>query len=214
MKILVTDAVGLIGSKLVEKLRSDGHEPLEALEGAQVVVDVSDAPARDPLPAGVAHHVLLSVVGADPVKLAREEVVKTGPVPYTILRATQCFEEIARLAGSKAAVRLPPVLVQPVAADDVASALADVALGSPLNDIVELAGPDVFRLDDLAREASAELGDRSLLPGDDARIGLTRFEDWISQSTPNHHNREELPCSPPSRPPSSTTWRSAPELTA
>jgi uncharacterized protein YbjT (DUF2867 family) len=198
MKIVVIGAGGLIGSKLVEKLRSDGHEPLEALKGAQVVVDASNEPARNPLPAGVVHHVLLSVVGADPVKLAREEVVKTGPVPYTILRATQCFEEIARLAGSKTALRQPGALVQPVAANDVASALADIALGSPLNDTVELAGPDVFRLDELALEASAELGDRSLLPGDDARIASTHFKDWLSQSATNHHNRKELPCSPPS----------------
>jgi uncharacterized protein YbjT (DUF2867 family) len=220
MKIVVIGGSGLIGSKLVERLRRDGHEPVaEALEGAQVVVDVSDAPASEQptvlaaeAAAGVRHHVLLSVVGADRLpesgyfraKVAQEEVVKAGPVPYTVLRATQFFELIGRIADSSAddeTVLLPPALVQPEAADDVASALADIAVGSPLNDTVELAGPEAFRLDELARrvlEASgdprqvttdvharyfgAELDDRSLTPGDDARIASTRFEDWLSRS--------------------------------
>jgi uncharacterized protein YbjT (DUF2867 family) len=220
MKIVVIGGTGLIGAKLVEKLRRDGHEPVvEAREGAQVVVDVSDTPAADePMvlaheaAAGVGHHVLLSVVGADRLpesgyfraKVAQEEVVKAGPVPYTVLRATQFFELIGRIADSSAddeTVVLPPALVQPEAADDVAGALADIAVGSPLNDTVELAGPEAFRLDELARrvlEASgdprqvttdvharyfgAELDDRSLTPGDDARIASTRFEDWLSRS--------------------------------
>jgi uncharacterized protein YbjT (DUF2867 family) len=249
MKIVVIGGTGLIGSKLVEKLRPDGHDPLaaaletgvdlltgeglaEALEGAQVVVDVANAPAWDDAAvldffetssrnllaaetgAGVGHHVALSVVGADRLaaesgymraKIAQEELVKAGPIPYTIVRATQFFEFIGRIAESGAdgdTIRLSPALVQPEAADDVVGTLADVAVGSPLNDTVELAGPEAFRLDELARrvlEASddrrqvtsdvharyfgAELNDRSLTPGDDARIAPTRFDDWLSQST-------------------------------
>jgi uncharacterized protein YbjT (DUF2867 family) len=247
MKIVVIGGSGLIGSKLVNKLRQDGHDPLaaspdtdvdtitgeglvEALEGAQVVVDVGNAPASEDAAvldffqtssrnllsaeaaAGVGHHVTLSVVGTDRLpesgylraKVAQEEVVKTGPVPYTILRATQFFEFIGRIADSSIdgdTVRLPPALVQPEAADDVASTLADLAVGAPLNDTVELAGPEIFRLDELARRVlkarddrrqvtadvharyfGAELDDRSLTPGDDARIAPTRVEDWLSQS--------------------------------
>ena len=247
MKIVVIGGTGLIGSKLVEQLRKDGHEPLaaspdtgvntltgeglaEALEGAQVVVDVANAPAWDDAAvldffqtssrnliaaetaAGVGHHVTLSVVGADRLpesgyfraKAAQEDLVKAGPIPYTIVRATQFFEFIGRIADSSTdgnTVRLPPALVQPEAADDVASTLADVAVGAPLNDTVELAGPEAFRLDELARSLlsasddprqvtadvharyfGAELDDQSLTPGDDARIASTRFEDWLSQS--------------------------------
>jgi uncharacterized protein YbjT (DUF2867 family) len=247
MKIVVIGGTGLIGSKLVEKLLKSGHEPLaaspdsgvnaltgeglaEALDGAQVVVDVANAPAWEDAAVldffetashnllaaetanGVGHHVTLSVVGADRLpesgymraKVAQEEVVKAGPVPYTIVRATQFFEFIGRIADSSAdgdTVRLSPALVQPEAADDVASTLADVAIGAPLNDTVELAGPEAFRLDDLARRVlkakddqrqvtadvharyfGAELDDRSLTPGEDARIASIRFEDWLSQS--------------------------------
>ena len=247
MKIVVIGGTGLIGSKLVENLRKGGHEPLaaspdtgvnaltgeglaEALEGAQVVVDVANAPAwedaavldffqtatRNVLAAeaaaGVGHHVTLSIVGTDRLpesgyfraKVAQEELVKAGPVPYTIIRATQFFEFIGRIADSNAdgdTIRISPALVQPEAADDVASTLADVAVGAPLNDTVELAGPEAFRLDELARRLlkarddrrqvtadvharyfGAELDDQSLTPGDDARIAPTRFEDWLSQS--------------------------------
>jgi uncharacterized protein YbjT (DUF2867 family) len=130
--------------------------------------------------------------------------VKAGPVPYTIVRATQFFEFIGRIADSSTdggTVRLPPALVQPEAADDVASTLADVAVGAPLNDTVELAGPEAFPLVELARRVlragddrrrviadvharyfGAELDDRSLAAGDDARIASTRFEDWLGQS--------------------------------
>ena len=248
MKIVVIGGTGLIGSKLVENLRKDGHEALpaspdtgvnaltgeglaEALEGAQVMVDVANAPAWDDAAvldffetssrnvlaaeaaAGVGHHVTLSVVGIDRLpesgyfraKLAQEQLVKAGPIPYTIVRATQFFEFIARIADSSTdgdTVRLSPALVQPESADDVASTLADVAVGTPLNDTVELAGPEAFRLDELARRVltasgdrrqvtadvharyfGAELDDRSLTPGDDARIAPTRFEDWLSRSS-------------------------------
>jgi uncharacterized protein YbjT (DUF2867 family) len=247
MKIVVIGGTGLIGSKLVDKLRKDGHEPLaasldtgvdmltgqglaEALEGAQVVVDVANAPAWDDAAVldffqtssrhllaaetavGVSHHVTLSVVGVDRLpesgyfraKVAQEQLVEAGPIPYTIVRATQFFEFIGRIADSSTdgnVVRLAPVLVQPEAADDVATTLADVAVGAPLNDIVELAGPEAFRLDELAarvlqarddrrevtadvhaRYFGAELDDRSLTPDDGARIASTRFEDWLGQS--------------------------------
>ena len=161
--------------------------------------------------ARVGHHVMLSIVGTDRLpqssyfraKAAQEEVVRGGPVPYTILRATQLFEFTGRIADSSTdgdTVRLPPLFVQPEAADDVASTLTDLAVGSPLNDTVELAGPEVFRLDDLARRVlkarddprqvktdvharcCGALDNRSLIPGDDARIASTRLEDWLSQS--------------------------------
>jgi uncharacterized protein YbjT (DUF2867 family) len=246
MKIVVIGGTGLIGSKLVEKLRRAGHEPLaaspdsgvdtytgegveQALEGAQVVVDVANAPAWDDAAvldffqttsrnlldaeagSGVRHHVALSVVGADRLpdsgyfraKLAQEQVVKAASVPYTILRATQFFEFLGRIADSGTegdTVHLPPVLVQPEAADDVAAALADIAVSEPLNDIVELAGPKAFPFDELirrllraendsrrviadvhARYFGAELSERSLTPGDNPRIAPTHFEDWLLQ---------------------------------
>jgi uncharacterized protein YbjT (DUF2867 family) len=248
MRIVVIGGSGLIGSRLVEKLREAGHDPLpaspdsgvdtlsgegleEALEGARVVVDVSNAPAWDDAAvldffqtssrnllaaetsAGVSHHVALSVVGTDRLpesgyfraKLAQEEAVKAGSVPYTILRATQFFEFIGRIADSSTegdTVRLAPVFVQPEAADDVAAALAEIAASPPVNGIVELAGPEQFRLDELARRVLWAKGDRrevigdvharyfgteltyySLTPGSDARIAPTHFEDWLSQST-------------------------------
>jgi uncharacterized protein YbjT (DUF2867 family) len=248
MKIVVIGGTGLIGSKLVGKLRDAGHEPLpaspdtgvdtitgeglaEALEGAHVVVDVANAPAWEDAAvmdffrtstrnlltaeaaAGIRHHVALSVVGTDRLpdsgyfraKVAQEETVKAGSVPYTILRATQFFEFIGRIADSNTdaqnTVHLAPVLVQPESADDVAAALADVAMSAPVNGIVELAGPERFRLDELARRLliarhdprqvradahalyfGAELHDHSLTPGSDARIAATRFDDWLSAS--------------------------------
>jgi uncharacterized protein YbjT (DUF2867 family) len=247
MRIVVIGGSGLIGSKLVEKLRESGHEPIsaspesgvdvltgeglaEALGGAEVVVDVANAPVWDDAAvldffqtssrhilaaetaAGVKHHVVLSVVGADRLpdsgylraKLAQEETVKAGSVPYTILRATQFFEFIGRIADSSTdgdTVRLAPVFVQPESADDVAAALADVAVSEPVNGIVELAGPEQFRLDEVARRVlrarndarpvtadvharyfGAELHDHSLTPGRNARIAPTRLEDWLSRS--------------------------------
>jgi uncharacterized protein YbjT (DUF2867 family) len=247
MKIVVIGGTGLIGSKLVMKLSEAGHEAIaaspdtgvdtltgeglaEALEGAEVVVDVANAPAWDDAAvlnffqttsrnvvaaetdAGVKHHVVLSVVGTDRLqdsgyfraKLAQEETVKSGTLPYTILRATQFFEFIGRIADSSSdgeTIRLPSVLIQPEAADDVAAALADVAVSLPLNDTIELAGPEQYRLDELARRVlaanndprpvtadpharyfGAELDDRSLTPGDNPRIAPTRFEDWLSRS--------------------------------
>jgi uncharacterized protein YbjT (DUF2867 family) len=247
MKIVVIGGSGLIGSKLVEQLSEAGHEPLpaspdsgvdtltgeglaEALEGARVVVDVSNAPVLDDAAvhffqtstrnivaeetaAGVSHHVVLSIVGTDRLpdsgyyraKLAQEEAVKSGAVPYTILRATQFFEFIGRIADANTdgeTVRLPPVLVQPEAADDVAATLAEIAVSGPVNAIVELAGPEQFRLDELARRVlganndprrvttdagaryfGAELDDHSLTPGTNPRVAPTRFEDWLRESS-------------------------------
>jgi uncharacterized protein YbjT (DUF2867 family) len=247
MKIVVIGGTGLIGSKLVQKLRDAGHDALpaspdtgvntitgqgltDALEGAQVVVDVANAPNWEDAAvldffqtssrnivsaeaaAGVSHHVALSVVGADRLaengymraKVAQEETVAAGPVPYTILRAAQFFEFIGRIADSSMngeSVYLPPVFVQPESADDVAATLADVAVNEPVNGIVELAGPEEFRLDELVRAFlsansdprrvtvdiqapyfGAELEYFSLTPGGNARIAPTHFEDWLSQS--------------------------------
>jgi uncharacterized protein YbjT (DUF2867 family) len=248
MKIVVIGGTGLIGSRLVSRLREAGHDAVsaapefgvdtytgkgleQALEGTQVVFDVSNAPvwedgavldffrttARNILAVetvtGVGHHVLLSIVGTDRLpesgyyraKLAQEEAVRAASVPYTILRATQFFEFLGRIADSNTigdTVRLPPVQVQPEAADDVADALVEIALSPPANGIVELAGPEPFRLDELARRVlaangdrrlvipdararyfGAELDDRSLTPGNMPRIAPTRFEDWLASST-------------------------------
>jgi uncharacterized protein YbjT (DUF2867 family) len=254
MKIVVIGGSGLIGTKLVKKLREGGEDAVaaspasgvdtltgvglaEVLEGAQVVVDVSNSPsfedaavleffeasARNLLAAeaaaGVGHHVALSVVGADRLpdsgymraKVAQEAAIKAAAVPYTILRATQFFEFIGRIADGSTdgdTVRLSPALMQPVAADDVAAALAVAAVGRPVNGTVELAGPEPLRLDELARRVlsanrdarhvttdvharyfGAEVNDQSLTPGDGPRIGPTRFEDWLSQSTPEGGKR-------------------------
>ena len=207
-----------------------GEGLAEALEGAAVVVDLANAPVWDDaavldffqttsrnvltaeVAAGVKHHVVLSVVGADRLpdsgylraKLAQEETAKTGSVPYTILRATQFFEFIGRIVDSSVdgdTVHLAPVYVQPESADDVAAALAEIAVSEPVNGIVELGGPEQFRLDELARRVlranndprvvtadvharyfGAELADHSLTPGSDARIAPTRFEEWLSHS--------------------------------
>jgi uncharacterized protein YbjT (DUF2867 family) len=249
MKIVIIGGTGLIGSKLVEKLGEAGHEPLaaspdtgvntitgeglaEALEGADIVVDVANAPnwddaavldffltsTRNTLAAGAAagvkHHVVLSVVGADRLpesgymraKVAQEDAVKAGSVPYSILRASQFFEFIGRIVDSGStgeAIHLPSAFVQPESADDVASTLADVTVNAPVNGIVELGGPEQFRMDELARRFldahhdarlvetddnalyfGAVLQAHSLTPGPDARIAPTRFEDWLSQSVP------------------------------
>ena len=249
MKIVVIGGTGLIGSKLVEKLRQAGHEALpaspdtgvntitgeglaEALEGAQVVVDVVNAPEWDDAAvmdffktssrnvlaaetdAGIKHHVALSIVGADRLpdsgyfraKIAQEDTVKGGSVPYTILRATQFFEFIGRIADSSTdgdTVRLAPVFIQPESADDVAATLAEIAVNQPVNGFVELGGPEQFRLDELAervlsakndprhvtadmnaRYFGAELDSYSLTPENNVRIAPTRFEDWLSQSEP------------------------------
>jgi uncharacterized protein YbjT (DUF2867 family) len=167
--------------------------------------------------ADVGHHVALSVVGTEPLsqsggiggyfraKLAQEKLIKDSSIPYSIVHATQFFEFVKSIADSATdgnRVRLAPVLIQPMAADDVASAVGRVATGSPLNGTVEVAGPEQFRLDELIRQDlsarhdprevitdphagyfGAELSERTLVPADDARLGETRFQDWLSRPT-------------------------------
>ena len=209
-----------------------GEGLAEVLKGASVVVDVSNSPSCEEeavmeffktstrnlltyeAAAGVGHHVALSVVGTDRLsesgyfraKVAQEKLIKASSIPYSIVRATQFFEFIGRIADGSTdgdMVRLSPALMQPVAADDVAGAVADVAVGTPVNGTVELAGPEPLRLDELARRVlsakqdprqvtadvharyfGAEVNDQSLTPGDDPRIAPTRFEDWLSRSLP------------------------------
>ncbi|MGB8341822.1 MAG: SDR family oxidoreductase [Chthoniobacterales bacterium] len=249
MKIVVIGGTGLIGTKLVNNLRLRDQEVVaaspssgvntvtreglaEALEGAQVVVDVANAPSwedkavldffetsgRNLLSAeatsGVGHHVALSVVGTDRLltsgyfraKMAQENLIKASRIPCTIVRATQFFEfvgSIAQFAREGTTVRLPSALMQPIAAEDVAAALADVAFAEPLNDTVEIAGPDPIRMDELVRrflsttddprkvvtDANAlyygiKVNDQSLVPGDNPRLGSTHFAEWLSHSTP------------------------------
>jgi uncharacterized protein YbjT (DUF2867 family) len=243
MKIVVIGGSGLIGSKLVSKLDEHGHEAVPAspntgvntltgegladvLAGAEVVVDVSNAPSfedaavfaffdtstRNLLAAEAAagHHVALSVVGTERLtesgyfraKLAQEQLIAESSIPYSIVRATQFFEFLDRIAADATdgdTVRLPPVLFQPMAADDVAGALGRVAVGAPVDGIVEIAGPDEFRLDELIRERLGSddpravvadpdasyfgitPGERTLLPGDDAQLAETSYEHWLSQ---------------------------------
>jgi uncharacterized protein YbjT (DUF2867 family) len=193
-----------------------------------VVVDVSNAPSWDDnavlaffetsarnlsaaeAAAGVGHHVALSVVGTDRLlasgyfraKLAQEKQIKASPIPYTIVRATQFFEFVGGIAQSATegqTVRVPPVLMQPIASDDVAAAVADAALSEPSNGTVEVAGPEPMRQDDLVRwflNATGDartvitdpealyfgiaVNDQSLTPGNRPRLGRTRFEDWLS----------------------------------
>jgi uncharacterized protein YbjT (DUF2867 family) len=249
MTIVVIGGSGLIGSKLVNNLRRQGHEVVaaspssgvntltgeglaDALAGARVVVDVANSPSfedkavleffetsgRNLLAAekaaGVGHHVALSVVGADRLpnsgymraKVAQENLIKASKIPYTIVRATQFFEFVSGIAQSATegqTVRLPPALMQPVVSDDVAAALADIAVAEPLNGTVELAGPEPIRMDELvrrflsakrdartvttdahARYFGTELNDQSLTPGANPRIGPTRFEKWLGHSVP------------------------------
>jgi uncharacterized protein YbjT (DUF2867 family) len=207
-----------------------GEGLAEALKGASVVVDVSNSPSwedaavlkffetstRNLLTSeaatGVGHHVALSVVGTDRLsesgyfraKIAQEKLIKESSIPYSIVHATQFFEFLKGLAdistdGNK--VRLAPVLFQPMAADDVASAIARIAVGPPVNGIVEIAGPEQFRLDDLVRRrlaalkdpreviadpkalySGAKVSEKTLVPGNNARLGQTSFETWLTQS--------------------------------
>ena len=245
MKIVIIGGTGLIGSKVVRKLREQGNDAVpaspdtgvntltgdglaEVLKGAAVVVDVSNSPSfedaavlhffqtstanllKTEAAAGVRHHIALSVVGTDRLsesgymraKIAQEKLIEGSSIPYSIVHATQFFEFIKSIADAATqgdTVRLAPVLIQPMAAEDVATAVAGVAVGAPLNDIVEVAGPEQFRLDEIvrryltarddprsviadphARYYGAELGERTLVP-DNATIGETRFEDWLSR---------------------------------
>jgi len=249
MKIVVIGGSGLIGSRVVNNLRQRGHEVLaaspasgvntvtgeglaDALKGAQVVVDVSNAPSwedkavleffetagRNLLAAEAAarvkHHVALSVVGTERLlasgymraKMAQEKLIKGSQIPYTIVRATQFFEfagGIAKNATEGATVRLPSALMQPIAADDVAALLADIAIGEPKNDMLEIAGPEQIPQDELVRRFLSATGDarkvitdaharyygvevnnQSLVPGPNPRLGSIRFAQWLSGNTP------------------------------
>jgi len=246
MKLVVIGGTGLVGSRVVAKLREQRHDVVAAspdtgvntltgegladvLQGASVVIDVSNSPSFEEAAAlnffttstrnilkfatvaAVAHYVALSVVGTERMpdspylraKNSQETLIKGGEVPYSIVHATQFFEFMARIADEATEgmiVRLPPVLIQPMAADDVATAVARVALGAPLNGTLEVAGPQQFRFDELirqnlrqrddrrtvitdphARYFGAELSERSLVPGDDAKLGEIRFADWTRQ---------------------------------
>jgi uncharacterized protein YbjT (DUF2867 family) len=246
MKIVVIGGTGLIGSKVVTRLNEKGHEAIaaapntgvntltgeglaEVLEGAAVVVDVSNSPSFEDAAvleffqtsttnllaaeaaAGVGHHVALSVVGTERLleggyfraKMAQEQLIKDSSIPYSIVHATQFFEfmkGIADAATDGNTVRLPTALIQPMAADDVAAAVARVAVGPPLNRTVEIAGPEQFRLDELvgrvlkarndprevvpdprARYYGISPSERALLPEDDALLGATHLEEWLSQ---------------------------------
>jgi uncharacterized protein YbjT (DUF2867 family) len=247
MKMVVIGGSGLIGKKVVTNLRQQGHEVVaaspssgvntvtgeglaQALTGAQVVVDVANAPSWEDkavleffetsgrnllaaeAAAGVGHHVALSVVGTDRLlasgyfraKMAQENLIKASSIPYTIVRATQFFEFVGSIAQSATegkTLRVPPALMQPIAADDVGAAVAEAALAKPLNGTIELAGPEPIRQDELVRQFLSKTGDartviadpkalyygltmndQSLTPGDHARLGPTRFADWLSRN--------------------------------
>jgi uncharacterized protein YbjT (DUF2867 family) len=245
MKIVVIGGSGLIGTKVVSNLRQRGHDVVagspstgvntitgeglaDALAGAQVVVDVANAPLWEDkavleffetsggnllaaeVAAGVGHHVALSVVGTERLlasgyfraKLAQETLIKASPIPYTVVRATQFFEFVSGMAQAATqgqTVRVPAAMMQPIVSDDVAAVVAKVALAEPLNDLVETAGPDPIRQDELVRqflEATGDsrtvvtdpsalyfniaLDDRSLTPGDNPILGPTHFKDWLA----------------------------------
>tara|TARA_R110002095_G_scaffold181477_3_gene158777 strand:+ start:251 stop:1003 length:753 start_codon:yes stop_codon:yes gene_type:complete len=200
----------------------------EAMTDTDVVVDVANSPSFEDQAsleffetsgqnllaeesfAGVKHHVALSVVGTERLlamgyfraKLAQEELIKAGTIPFTIVRATQFFEFAGAIAQSGAegeTVRLPSAMMQPIMSDDVAAALADLAVAEPLNRTVEVAGPDSIRMDDLVRQFlmahgdtrqviadpralyfSTPVDDQSLVPGDNPLVGATHFADWLS----------------------------------
>jgi uncharacterized protein YbjT (DUF2867 family) len=246
MRIVVIGGSGLVGSRLVAKLQEHGHEAVAAspdsgvntltgegladvLQGADVVVDVSNSPSFEAdavlaffetstrnlleaeAAAGVGHHVALSVVGTDRLlesgyfrgKIAQEKLIEGSPIPYSIVHATQFFEFVKSIADAATdgdTVRLAPVLIQPMAAEDVAAAVGRAAVGPPVNGIIEVAGPEQFRLDEFirrglearddprdvvadadARYFDARLDERTLVPGDDATLAETHFEDWLSR---------------------------------
>jgi len=209
-----------------------GEGLAEVLKGAVVVVDVSNSPSFEDnavleffqrstssllaaeAAAGVRLHVALSVVGSERLtesgyfvaKIAQEQLIKESSIPFSIVRATQFFEFVTGIADASAdgaTVHLPPALIQPIAAEDVASAVGRTAVGAPVQGIIEVAGPEQLRLDEFVRRGLSarhdprevvtdpharyygiEVGERSLLPGDGALVFETRFADWLAQSTP------------------------------
>jgi uncharacterized protein YbjT (DUF2867 family) len=224
------EAVGASPKSGVNTLTGEGLA--DALEGTSVVVDVSNSPSFEDAAvmeffttstrnlltfaaaAGVGHHVALSVVGTERLsesgyfraKIAQEKLIKESSIPFSIVHATQFFEFVTSIADAATdgnTVRLAPVFIQPMAADDVATAVARITIGTPVNGTVEVAGPEQFRLDELVRQDllarddprevvadpharyfGAELSQRTLVPSDGARLGETRFEDWLSRAVP------------------------------
>ena len=246
MKIIIIGGTGLIGSRVVAKLREQGHEAIaaspntgvnsitgeglaDALKGAAVVVDVSNSPSWEDAAvmeffktstrnllaqeaaSGVKHHVALSVVGSERMiesgyfraKIAQEDLIKSFPIPYSIVRATQFFEFVKGIADASTEgtqVKLPPVLIQPMSADDVAAAVAEVAVSKPANGMLEIGGPEKFRLDEFVRKGLAAnndprevvldpqgryygmaIAERTLIPESNAKLGKTPFADWLAQ---------------------------------
>ncbi len=247
MKIVVIGGTGLVGSQVVSKLAEHGPEAIaaspdsgvntltgeglaEVLEGADVVIDVSNSPSFEDAAvldffktattnllaaeraAGVGHHVALSVVGTERLadkgyfhaKRVQEQLIRESGIPYSIVHATQFFEfikSIAELATDGDTVRLPPVLFQPMASEDVAKAVGRTAAGAPVNGVVEVGGPDKFRMDELVRRTlkarndprqvvsdptalyygAYEVDDSTLVPADDALVGEVRFRDWLER---------------------------------
>jgi uncharacterized protein YbjT (DUF2867 family) len=244
MKIIVIGGHGRVGSKIVGELVEHGHDAVAAgpqngvdtitgeglaaaLDGADVVIDVSNSPSfeddavmdffqtstRNILAAektaGVGHHVAMSVVGADRLpdsgylraKVAQEELIEAATIPYSIVRSTQFYEfvdSIVAAAGDGDTVRVPSASIQPIAAVDAARAVGRVAAGTPVDGVVEIGGPEPLGFDELVRRAlsarndprhvvadpdttyfGTKLTDTSLLPGDHAQLGETRFEDWL-----------------------------------
>jgi uncharacterized protein YbjT (DUF2867 family) len=246
MKIVVIGGTGLIGSKTVAILRQGGHEVVaaspntgvntitgegltEAMAGAQVVIDLANAPSWEDkavleffetsgrnllaaeTAAGVRHHVALSIVGTDRsdngyfrAKVAQEKLIETSRIPYTIVRSTQFLEFLGGIVASSAdgnMVRISPGLFQPIAADDVAAIVADVALAAPRNGIVEIAGPErapfnefvarylkavgdprVVVSDAEARYFGGRVEEKSLVPLGEARLGHIGFDEWLRRS--------------------------------
>lgn len=248
MKIVVIGGTGLIGSKTVALLAKDGHQALpaapntgvdtltgegldRALDGAEVVIDVSNSPTLDGAAvaffekagrnieaaekkAAVRHHVALSVVGTDRLqtsgyfqaKLAQEQLIAASDIPYTLLHATQFFEFLRGIADSATegdTIRLPHARFQPMAAQDVAAAVAQAALGEPVNGMFEVAGPEPYHIDELVGRVLAfgndtrrviadpaapyfgiAIEDDTLMPGSDARRGSTGFDWWLANVPP------------------------------
>ena len=246
MKVVIIGGTGLIGSKVVTLLRQQGHEAVpaapdtgvntltgegltDALAGADVVIDVSNAPSFEDAAvldffrtstgnilaaeaaAGVRHHVALSVVGSERLpesgymraKTQQEKLIKESGIPYSIVHATQFFEFVPRIADGLTVgteVRVPPVLFQPIAAEDVAKTVGTVAVGRPVNGTIEVGGPQQFRFDEILRRALAARKDtrvviadpkaryfgaileqRSLIPGEGARVGEITLEEYVKQ---------------------------------
>ncbi|GJI96712.1 NmrA family transcriptional regulator [Duganella caerulea] len=251
MKIVVIGGTGLIGSKLVNILRTRGHEVVaaspasgvntitgeglaEVLAGTNVLVDVANSPSFEDqavmeffqtsgrnllaaaASAGVRHHIALSVVGTERLvdsgymraKVAQEALIRQSGLPYTIVHATQFFEflgGIAKAGFDGQAIRLSPAMMQPMASDDVAAALADIALGSPVNGLVEIAGPErgsmaglvqryldsikdgrAVTADVHARYFGAELKELDLVPGGQARLGTITLDQWLKTAGAAH----------------------------